>query len=98
MATEEAYEIWKFPLQANRHAVLDMPTGARILCVQTQFGRPYVWALVDPSQTVGPRMLLTFGTGHPMGPEHATLPYVGPLQLDGGALVFHVFDRGEVTP
>ena len=81
--------IWKWTLTPN--CTIEMPVGSQILCVQEQYGRAQLWALVDPF--VGgkqKRNFVTYGTGHPItGPVGI---YVGTFQLQGGALVFHVFE------
>ena len=69
-----------------------MPRSAQILCVQTKAGAPCIWALVH--EIDGPkitRTYRTYGTGH----EHEAITgrYIGTYQLQGGALVFHVFEE-----
>lgn len=85
--------IWKFPLKTTDAQKLSLPKGAEILCVQTQFNEPCLWALVEEGNTEF-RVFETFGTGHPvhcdMGVDRK---YIGTYQLDGGSLVFHVFER-----
>lgn len=83
--------IFKYPLQVTDAQSLTMPTGAKPLCVQLQHGQPYLWAQVDTERPAAFVSFMTFGTGHPM-PESEPLHYVGTYQLEGGALVFHVFE------
>jgi hypothetical protein len=85
--------IWKFSLQITDHQYVEMPSGARILCVQTQRDFPCLWVLVDPDAPRGRRGIGISGTGHPC--LHDSDGYIGTVQLDAGALVFHVFDLGE---
>lgn len=40
--------IWKFQIKPNDIIKIDMPIGAEVLTVQTQYEQPCVWALVDP--------------------------------------------------
>ena len=82
--------IWKYPLQVTDEQTIDMPSGAEALTVQVQNGTPCLWARVDPAAPTTPRKIITHGTGHPV-PE-TTGRYIGTYQIDGGALVFHVFD------
>lgn len=90
--------IWKFELSIDDEIVVQMPEGARILSVQTQGGPiPMLWAVVDPTAPKVKRRLILRGTGHPMSLEDAILPFIGTFQLQGGALVFHLFDGGEVA-
>jgi len=84
--------IWKFPLRVDDIIDVDMPTGARILAVQTQQETPCIWALVDPSAPKERRRFRVFGTGHRIAQEDS-LTYVGTFQVGDGALVFHVFEE-----
>ena len=80
--------IWKYPLEPG--AVVQMPAGAEVLCVQEQGGRACLWALVAPCARVESRTFAIYGTGHPLSDRLGD--YVGTFQLDGGGLVFHVFE------
>lgn len=82
--------IWKFPLPVLHDFSLLMPRDARLLTVQAQADRPCLWALVDPAAPVEPRQFRMWGTGHERAEEPGA--YLGTFQLDGGALVFHVFE------
>jgi hypothetical protein len=93
--------VWKFELRITDVQEVRMPRGAELLCVGTQAGTDGVvmlWARVGidaaRSQPLAVRRIRIAGTGHP----DATGDYVGTVQLHGGALVFHVFDLGEVLP
>ncbi len=99
--------IWKFPLSVDDVQTVAMPQGARILTVQVQQGQPCLWAAVDSEQPVKPRTIRMYGTGHPIDPEdcyhwpldgpgpRVPLPggFIGTFQLNGGLLVFHVFEK-----
>src|SRR5262245_16240690 len=90
------FKIWKFPFQnIGYHITLDMPEGARPLCVQIQDNMPCVWALVDPGNPKRPRRFRLAGTGHPIEPEDVGR-YVGTFQMQNGELVFHLFDLEPV--
>lgn len=82
--------IYKYELRVDDEQFVDMPTGAKMMCVQMQHGKPCLWALVDPILEKERRTVIMCGTGHPM-------PYAGryisTFQMDGGALVFHAFER-----
>ena len=82
-------QIWKFELGPD--AKIEMPLGANILCVQTQYDKPQIWALVDPTARTIRRRFRTYGTGHimPVNPGE----YIGTFQLHNGSLVFHVFEE-----
>lgn len=92
-----ASAIWKWVLPYEPDFALDLPAGARVLTVQTQFAgrheQPVLWAVVDPDAPVAPRRFQLLGTGaRELAPGAR---YVGTLQLTGGTLVLHIF---EVTP
>lgn len=84
--------VWKWPVPIIDVFEIDMPKGARILSVQVQRGEPQVWGLVDPSAPKETRTFVLLGTGN----VHASrlivdCDYVGTFQIEGGALVFHLF-------
>lgn len=86
--------IWKFVIEPGDTVIIGMPKGAQVLSVDSQYGVPCVWALVDPD---APKVLRKFrmaGTAHHVEKKH-TKNFVGTFQLDGGSLVFHLFDLGE---
>lgn len=80
--------IWKFTLTPD--CTIEMPAGAKILAIQEQWGMPQMWALVDPAAYPEKRRFLTYGTGYPINENVGG--HVGTFQLNGGALVFHVFE------
>ena len=58
-------KIYKYPLEVQDEQVVMLPTGAKILTVQSQKDRPCLWALVNP--TAPNDMAVTIrliGTGH----------------------------------
>jgi len=90
-----AQTIWKLPLPMADELRLQMPQGAEILCVQLQAGIPTIWVRCDDDPAFAGRVhrvLQWRGTGHN---ADGTGAYVGTVQLEGGALVFHLFDKGE---
>lgn len=86
--------VWKFPLTGwgpgsqIRHEA-EMPTGAKIRTLQTQRGVSTLWAEVDPSAPKIKRLFEWVGTGHPV-PDNAV--YVGTVQIQDGAYVFHLYE------
>lgn len=84
--------IWKYPLEVNGIQRVSMPRGAKILCVQPQFGAVCLWACVEEKNPIVQRTILIAGTGHPLPDGDATLEYLSTFQIDGGALVFHAFE------
>jgi hypothetical protein len=69
---------------------LQMPAGAKVLCVQSQKGDPQIWALCDKKADLEARKFLVVGTGLEFDPRGYS--YVGTFQVHGGELVFHLFE------
>lgn len=88
--------IWKFPLDAKAINEIEMPAETEILTVQTQNETACMWALVDvtsfPKAKKEKRRFATFGTGHTIPENCKKENYIGSFQLQGGALIFHVFE------
>lgn len=91
----EMTRIYKYPIPIEDRFSLSLPQGARVLCVQTQNNQPQVWVRVDPHALTERRDFFLRGTGHPCGPEIDAARYVGTFQLEGGALVFHLFEVAQ---
>jgi len=81
--------IWKY-ITHDTATSFDMPDGARILHAGEQHGQICVWALVDPSAPLKPRVIKVVGTGWLF--TESNLTYIGTVTLEDGALVFHVFE------
>lgn len=86
--------IWKAQLQCTDKQTIDLPKGAEVLCVQTQNELPCIWFLVSDVDSIHkePRTFYIYGTGH----KHEAIGdglYIGTFQLQGGKLVFHVFEE-----
>lgn len=86
--------IWKYELKTADSQVVPMPSGARLLTVQTQHHQPCLWVEVDTSAGPAERLIFIHGTGHPI--EHNGC-YVGTYQMFDGDLIWHVYDDGEVV-
>ena len=86
--------IWKFELEVTDKQEIKMPAGAEILTVQTQYGIPCLWAMVDTEKDLSERLIEIFGTGHRVPQDMGVMrEYIGTFQLRGGELVFHAFER-----
>lgn len=83
--------IWKYPFAVTDFFSLDMPQGAEVLCVQMQGAQPCIWARVNTEAVPKPRDFQIFGTGHDASDTEGSR-YVGTFQLNGGALVFHLYE------
>jgi len=81
--------IWKFEIPLKGSFSIDMPAGAKILCVQTQNGEPYLRALVDESAEKVQRLFVLFITGHGMN-DVERAHYLGTFQRP--PLVWHLFE------
>jgi hypothetical protein len=85
--------IHKYQLNTTDNQSLWLPKGAEILTVQTQNDVPCIWALVDTDQHLEERRFEIFGTAHPIQSDIGTdRKYIGTYQLNGGDLVFHLFE------
>lgn len=81
--------VFKYPIEFPAdEVVLDLPSGAVFVSVGVQNGGLFLWALVDPDAPEAKHRLLVRGTGHSI--KEAVDP-LGSFMLQGGALVFHVF-------
>lgn len=83
-------KIFKYPVQFGPFS-LDLPYGAKVLSVGVQENQPFLWAQVqeagNPPET---RLFRVYGTGHLMREDE--IAFIGTFQLDGGALIFHLFE------
>lgn len=86
-----AKKIYKYPLTIEDVQGVLMPTGAQVLCAQTQGGKPYLWAIVDPDLPDEVKKIRIVGTGHPMVGVNVER-YIGTFQMADGRFVFHVFE------
>lgn len=86
-----AQTIWKTPLESD--GLVNLPLGAEVLSVQMQDESPTIWTLVDPAAEKVPTRLGVYGTGHPI-PDNPGR-FIGTFQMEGGALVFHLFQPAE---
>lgn len=88
--------IWKFnaDLQQGDEVHIEMPKGAEVLSLQVQHGSAVLWAMVNPDERIKKerRRFKWVPTGGevPRGGRF----FVGTVQLEGGALVFHLFEIG----
>lgn len=87
--------IYKYELSSNSPQLIELPEGAQVLTAQGQHGRSVcLWALVDPERPTEKRYFEVFATGEAI-PTDASVKrnYIGTAQLEGGRLIFHVFER-----
>lgn len=85
-------QIWKYIIKPDS-LIHNIPSGGTVRYVAEQFGDICVWVEVDPRKENESRHFEVFGTGHPINEDMGTSrEYLGSVQLEGGALVFHVFE------
>ena len=84
--------IWKWKLEVTDKQILKLPTDAKMLCVQTQYDEPQIWALCDDKlDTKENRIITMHGTGNPIPANPGE--YIGTFQIKNGLLCFHVFEE-----
>ena len=87
--------VYKYPIILDNKIEINMPEGAKILTCQSQFGKPQLWALVNPDFPTEKRTFRMAGTGHPISDSEESLQYIGTFQMENGALIFHLFEIAE---
>jgi hypothetical protein len=89
--------IWKFNLATTDKQTIQMPKGARILCLQMQNAKATMWAIVDDTKPLTNRVFVTVGTGRPIADTFLESSYyVGTYQ--DGWFVWHVFEQTGRRP
>ena len=91
--------IWKFPFDVKDNFTVGMPAGAQVLCVQTQFDKPNIWAMVNQEKEIHTRHFRIIGTGAPFeeDPCNEETIYIGTFQEQGGALIWHLFEVFKIN-
>ncbi len=85
--------IYKYNLKVTDVQHIQLPAGAKILCVQVQDGEPHLWAEVDTDAPPEMRTIEIFGTGHPIPQEMGQdRRYISTFQMKNGSLVFHAYE------
>jgi len=88
--------IWKAVLQPADVQQIEVPFGAELLCAREQFEQICVWFRCDPTAEKELRSIAIVGTGHDAPGNEGR--YLGTASLQGGALMFHVFERVSNSP
>ena len=86
--------IWKYSLEATDRQNVMMPEGAQILTAQMQGETLCLWAIVNPEATKQLRYIEVIDTGHSI--DDASRRYIATVRMEGGSLIFHVFERRMV--
>lgn len=79
------------PATTERH-LISMPVGATILVAQNQAEAVTIWAEVEPDGPTEEREFLVCMTGQPCPTLRRKKQFLGTVQLDGGALVLHIYE------
>lgn len=87
--------VHKYRIGDGEEFTLHAPRGAEFLSVQVQGPDVQVWARVDPEAEKVLFKFAVVGTGHYLKPFACSAPFIGTFQLQGGALVFHLFGGVE---
>ncbi len=86
-------KIFKYPFEISDKVLILMPQYARVLSVQMQFDIPCLWALIDDNSPLKERRFRLFGTGHPV--PYSVGEFIGTFQMNGGELVWHLFQESK---
>jgi hypothetical protein len=88
--------VHKFPVPLDSWTVsLVMPRGAIVLSVASLGSAAWLYALVDTNAPDKLRRFAVLGTGKDASGVSPGL-FVGTFQVNGGQVVGHVFDLGEI--
>jgi hypothetical protein len=86
-------KIFKYHIAPVQLQKIEMPVGAKILCVHAIGDNAFLWAEVNPEAPLQPRMIEVFATGQEileqMGSDRE---YLGTFFTPEN-LVFHVYER-----
>lgn len=95
--------IHKYSLDVTDKQTIEIPSGSQILTVQIQsiyshnhqrpMEQPCIWVLVTTENKPIKRKFRVFGTGQPIADFGVRLVYIGTFQMQGGNLVFHLFEE-----
>jgi len=84
-------EIHKYKLHAGGENIINMPKGAKILCVQLQGDSLCLWAEVSLHKPIVQRTVVAYCTGETLSTEDKK--YISTVQ--DGWFVVHFYDLGE---
>lgn len=96
MLTVHKFQIYSASFGAceRTKAAIRVPSEAKTLKVDEQYGNICVWMLVDTDNAPETRTFQLFGTGHEIPVDAASgFVHVGSVMLFSGRLVLHVFEQ-----
>lgn len=82
--------IYKYVLWPEPTNNILIPRDGKIISIQIQNDKPVMWVLVDPIKPEIKRTFEIIPTGLKF--DYDCKEYIGTFQVDGGSLVFHVFE------
>jgi hypothetical protein len=88
-------KVLKWTLELIETQTITLPARAKVLSIQMQRGELQLWALCDDGND-GPSEVCEIGL-HYTGRELPDKPghYLGTIQMEGGAIVIHAFERAR---
>ena len=88
------FKVFKYQMPIQDAVELEMPKGAEILRIDVQREVLCMWALVQTDAPKVTRRFRIYGTGHDVDERGV---FRGTFFHRNGALVFHVFETGEIA-
>jgi hypothetical protein len=89
--------IWRFELSEKGNQTIELPLDYQILTVQTQYGVPCMWVLVDLNKPKEKEIFEIYGTGHEIHYDMGiSREYIGTWQESSENLVWHLFKYNGV--
>lgn len=85
-------KIFKYEISIKEKFDLELPSHSKILSFQLQNGKPYIWVLLDENKVLKHRYFTIVGTGHEFDYHPDIMKYIGTIQMNQGALVWHLFE------
>ena len=85
--------VYKYELPVMDESSVWLPAGAEVLKICEVYSKVQLWAKVDTDQPQELRKFYIHGTGHPIYVEN--LKHIDTFIMQGGALVFHVFEEAS---
>lgn len=86
--------IWKIEIPAHEISSIEIPHMGEILSVGGQGDSVVIWVkfLEEYKERLDIRHFEVYGTGHSI-PGGINRKFIGTVQLYGGSLVFHIFEK-----
>jgi hypothetical protein len=90
-------KVFKYPLAIASDQTLALPSGAKVLHVNTQgTDEVFLWAEIAEGQRPAPLHIEMFGTGDNM--PYGNRQYIGTVILPRSLEVYHFYLKGDIKP